>query len=184
MQSDLDGENLVVSSSQLAKILGYTTARIRQLDKENAFVKVGRGKYDVTASIQSFINYQVEKKTASDDEDLNKLKEETLWTRARRKKSELEYKIMSGELHRSEDVEEVMNAMLASFRAQLLAFPTKAAAKVTGQTEIMAVKELLKVEIYEVMEELSNYDPDVFYERSKDNIFIENDVEVMNGAED
>ncbi len=163
----------IVTTSELAKILGYTTARIRQLEKENAFVKVDRGQYDLTKSIHAYVDYQVKKKVEDVDEDMNKTKEETLWTRARRKKSELEYKIMSGELHRSEDVEEVMNQMLASFRAQLLAFPTKAAAKVTGETEIMAIKELLRVEIYEVMEELSNYDPNVFYEISKDNIHLE-----------
>lgn len=168
-----------VSQTQLALIIGVSTSRIRQLDKESAFVKVGRGKYDLPQSIQKYIDYQVEK-AAGDDEDLNKLREETLWTRARRKKSEIEYKIMAGELHRSQDVEEVMNAMLASFRAQLLAFPTKAAPKVQGIKDIMAIKEALKKEVYELMEELSDYNPDVFYEKSKDKIFLEDASEQAN----
>jgi phage terminase Nu1 subunit (DNA packaging protein) len=174
----------VITQSKLALMFGISTSRIRQLDKEEAFVKVGRGKYDLAQSIQSYIAYQVEKKSASEDDDLNKLKEETLWTRSRRKKSELEYKIMTGELHRSEDVEAVMNSMLASFRSQLLAFPTKAAAKITGMTEIMQVQEALKKEIYELMQELSDYDPDEFYKRSRDKIFVDEDAEAKDIEKD
>lgn len=106
-----------ISQKESSEILGVSTARIRQLDKDEVFVKIGRGKYDLSKSIQKYIEYQVTKAVGDVDEDMNKLKEETLWTRARRKKSELEYQIMSGELHRSNDVEEVMNNMLASFRS-------------------------------------------------------------------
>lgn len=41
-----------VSQKEFSEILGVSTARIRQLDKEDAFEKVGRGKYDLTKSIQ------------------------------------------------------------------------------------------------------------------------------------
>ncbi|MEC1744132.1 hypothetical protein [Schinkia azotoformans] len=174
---------MIVTTKEISEILGLSDRRIRQLADENALVKVGHGKFDLPQSIQKYIEYQVAKVAGDVDDDMNKLKEETLWTRARRKKSELEYKIMSGELHRSQDIEEVMNAMLSSFRAQLLAFPTKVSPKIVGQTEIMAVKELMKKEVYDLMTELSDYDPDVFYERSKDKIFLEND-EVKRDAKD
>ena len=172
-QKDLDESVETVSQAQLSVILGISTSRIRQLDKENALVKIGRGKYDLPKSIQKYIEFQISKATAETEDELNKLKEDTLWTRARRMKSEMEYKIMAGELHRSEDIKEVMNDMLARFRSQLLAFPTKAAPKVIGVTEIMVVRETLKEEIYELMQELSNYDPDVFYEKSDDKIYVE-----------
>lgn len=164
---------LTATTQELSEILGVSTRRIQQLAKENVLVKVSHGTYDLPTSIQKYMDFQLTKAADETDEDLNKLKEETLWTRARRKKSEIEYKIMSGELHRSQDVEEVMNAMLASFRAQLLAFPTKTAPKVVGQKNILNVKEILKQEIYELMQELSDYNADEFYDKSNDKIFIE-----------
>ena len=147
-----------------------------QLAEEGHLVRIGHGKFNLNNSIEKYYEFKISKLVGEDsdiDPDLNKLKEETLWTRARRQKAELEYKIMTGELHRSEDVEEVMNAMLATFRSQLLAFPTKVAGKVTGITDIRKTQELLKEEIYDLMKELSDYDPDVFYEKSKDVIFAE-----------
>lgn len=182
-QKDLEETEQTVSQSQLALMLGISTSRIRQLDKEEAFVKIGRGKYDLPKSIQRYVDYQISKAMGEVDEDLNKLKEETLWTRARRQKSELEYKIMSGELHRSRDVELVMNQMLSSFRSKLLAFPTKAAPKILGLSEINLIKESLKHEVYELMDELSDYDPDIFYEMSKDKIFVDDSAEVIADAE-
>lgn len=164
-----------VSQSQLSAILGISTSRIRQLDKEDAFEKVGRGKYDLSKSIQKYMSYQIEKATATEDEDLDKLKEETLWTKARRQKAEVEYKIMTGHLHRAKDVEYYMNHMLSSFRTQLLSFPTKVAPQVTGMTEVMAVKEILKNEVHDLMTELSDYDADKFYKQSEDTIFVEED---------
>lgn len=163
-----------VSQTQLALILSLSTSRIRQLDKDNAFEKVGRGKYDLSKSIQRYIDFQVNKATAA-DEEFDKYKEETLYIRTRRQKSEVEYKIMTGELHRSGDIKEVMNAMLAGFRAQLLAFPTKVAPKVLPLTEIMVTKEVLKKEVYELMQELADYDANVFYERSKDKVFLDDE---------
>lgn len=179
----LSENKFIVTTKEISEILGLSDRRIRQLVDENALVRIGHGKYDLAKSIQKYIDYQVSKFAGDVDDDLNKLKEETLWTRARRMKSEIEYKIMSGELHRSQDIEEVMNAMLAAFRSQLLAFPTKVAPKMVGQTEIMSVKEVMKKEIYELMEELADYNPDVFYERSKDKIFLESD-EVKHDAKD
>ena len=171
-----------VSQKEFSEILGVTTARIRQLDKEDAFEKVGRCKYHLAKSIQKYIDFQITKAVGNLEEDMNKLKEDTLWTRARRKKSELEYQIMSGELHRSIDVEEVMNNMLTSFRSQLLAFPSKNAPKLVMQKEVTLIQELLKTSIYELMEELADYDPDIFYEKSRDKIFIEAEAEVIADA--
>lgn len=174
-QKESSEKTETVSQAQLSVILGLSTSRIRQLDKDNVFEKIGRGKYDLPKTVQKYINYLVDKATATDDDELDKLKEETLWTRARRQKAEVEYKIMTGHLHRAKDVEHVMNHMLASFRSQLLTFPTKVAPMVTGVTEVMVVKDVLKDEIHALMTELSDYDPDIFYGRSEDKIFVEED---------
>ncbi len=168
--------NYIVSTAEISEILSLSDRRIRQLAAENALVKVAHGKFDLPASILSYISFIVEKEKSSGDK-LIKSDEEALWTRAKRQKTELELQIMKGELHRSIDVERVMNDMLGNFRARLLGFPSKTAPQLLGKTEIQAIKEALKQGIYEVMEELSDYDPQVFYEQSKDDLILDEDDE-------
>ena len=161
----------IVTTKQISEILGLSTRRIQQLATENALVKASRGKFDLPSSITTYINYLVEKEKP--DSELDKYEEEALWTRARRQKTELELQIMKGELHRSEDVKRVMNDMLGGFRARLLSLPSKTAPQILGKTEIPAIKEILKESVYEAMNELSDYDPHVFYDYSKDKLYLD-----------
>jgi len=45
--------------------------------------------------------------------------------------------------------------------------------QVLGKEEIPPIKEILKNGIHEALEELSEYDPHVFYETSNDKLYIE-----------
>ena len=164
-----------ITTQELSEILGLSSRRIQQLAKENAVVRVAHGKYDLPHSIQAYIEYIKEQNKTPEQIDLNQ--EKTLLTRANRMKAELELKIMQGELHRSEDIEFVMNDMLSSFRAQMLVIPGKAAPKIIGETDIEVVKGILKSLIFEALQELSDYEPEIFYSQSKDKITIENEEE-------
>ena len=161
----------IVSTKELAEILGLSDRRVRQLENEGSLVKIGRGKFDLAASIQKYIDTIKERSLSDDEIDLNK--EKTLLTRANRMMAEMELKIIQGEVHRSEDIEKVMNDMLSSFRAQLLVIPGKAAPRLIDQTEIEPIKAILKNYIFEALQELSEYDPTVFYDKSKSKIIIE-----------
>lgn len=158
-RKDLKEVGYIVSSEDISKIFGVTTARIRQLAKEKAVVRVGHGKYDLAKSFQAYIKYLESKK----NEVLDKAEEEAKWTRARREKTELQVQVMKGELHRSEDVERVLNNMLGNFRGKLLAFPPKMAARVAGKTDLTEIRDILKSGINEAMTELIEYDPKDFY---------------------
>lgn len=167
----LNEKDYKVTTQELSEILNLSKRRIQQLAKEGALVRAERGKYDLPGSIQAYIEYSNE----VPDEELSKVEEETLWTRARRQKAELELKIMRGEVHRSEDVESVMNNMLSSFRAQMLVIPGKVAPLVLGQKDLEIVKSTIKKYVYEALQELSDYDPNVFYSKSKDRLSVEQD---------
>jgi phage terminase Nu1 subunit (DNA packaging protein) len=169
----LSENNMIVTSKEISLILGVSDSRIRQLTTEKALVRVSHGKYDLSASVESYINYRLNKEKTGDD--LDKTTEEALWTRARRKKTELELQIMRGELHRSDDVKRVMNDMLGTFRAKILSIPSKFAPQLVGKTEIPPIKDVLKKSVHEALEELSNYDPTVFYDISKDKMLLEDD---------
>lgn len=169
-RKESDDFEMIVSSKQIAKIFGVTTARIRQLTKENAIVRVARDQYDLAESIQAYIKYMDSKRA----EVLDKSIEDALYTRVRREKVELQVQVMKGELHRSEDVERVMNEMLGNFRGKLLSFPPKMASRVVGKTDVSEIRELLKSGINEAMTELTEYDPKDFY---SEDVFVE-DVDI------
>jgi len=115
--------NYHVTTHEISEILGLSKRRVQQLAKENALVRVGHGKFDLPSSVSTFMEYQLERSRS--DEDLDKNTEEALWTRAKREKTEIEVKIMKGELHRGHDVERVMSDMLGAFKARLLSLPFK-----------------------------------------------------------
>lgn len=166
-----DKSKMEVSTKEISEIFGLSDRRIRQLESEGILVKISRGKYDLPKSIQGYINYI--KEQSQTDEEVDLKKEKTLLTRANRMKAEMELKIIKGEVHKSEDVEKVMNDMLGSFRAQMLVIPGKAAPQLIGKTEIAEAKSILKDYIYEALQELSDYDPSIFYGKSKSKIVID-----------
>lgn len=164
----------LVSTSELAEILGITDRRIRQLEKAGIISKISRGKYDLAAAVQQYISW-IKSQYAETDEELDLKKEKTLLTRANRQKVELELQIMRGELHRSEDVRRVMNDMLGAFRARCLAIPSKVAPKIQGKTDLAIIQDIIKKEVYEALSELADYDPEVFYRQSKDKLVLDED---------
>lgn len=161
----------IVSSEEISQIFGVSTARIRQLTKENAVIRVGHGKYHLPKSIQAYLSYMDSKRS----EVVDKTVEEAYWTRARREKTELQVQVMRGELHRSEDVERVMNEMLGNFRGKLLSFPSKIASRVAGRTDLTEIRDVLKSGIHEVMTELAEYNAKDFY---SEEVFIEDEDDV------
>ncbi|WP_404427292.1 hypothetical protein LG296_01610 [Ureibacillus chungkukjangi] len=172
-QKDSENFEVIVSSKEISLIFDVSESRIRQLAKENAVVRVGHGKYDLPKSFKAYINYLESKR----EEVLDKSIEEAYWTRARREKTELQVQVMKGELHRSEDVERVMNSMLGNFRGKLLAFPPKMAAKVAGKSDLTEIRNLLKSGINEAMTELAEYNPKDFY---SDDV-VEDDEDDLDG---
>ncbi|WP_421663626.1 hypothetical protein [Lysinibacillus telephonicus] len=159
VRKDSEGFEFIVTSKEISKIMGVTEARIRQLTKEGAVIRVSHGKYDLAKSFQAYMTYIENKK----EEVLDKTIEEAKWTKARRRKTELQVQVMEGELHRSEDVERVLNTMLGNFRGKLLALPSKMASRVAGKTDLTEIRDILKSGVNEAMTELSEYDPKDFY---------------------
>jgi len=100
-----------------------------------------------------------------------------LWTRAKKEKTQLEVQIIKGELHRSEDVKRIMNDMLIAFRQKTLSLPSKMAPQLIMVEDLQVIKDLLKNSVIELLTELKDYDPSVFYEISKDKMFLNGEDE-------
>ena len=159
-------DSVTISSSVLADLFGLTDRRIRQLADEKIIVRVKRGRYDLSSSVR---NYIVHLKTNNDlkedktEKEIDYDKEHALLERAKREKAELELAAMRGTMHFSEDVERVMNDMLANFRSKVLSIPTRVAPILVARDDVGDIQELLHKEMLEVLQELSNYDPEKFY---------------------
>lgn len=158
---------MLFTTKQLAEILNLSPRRVQQLAEEGVLVKSSRGKYKAVESIQNFIR-QLSKEQSSKASGVDYFDERALHEKAKREKAQLELAVMKGELHRSEDVEFVMNDMIAAFRSRILAIPSKLAPQLAGKTDIPMIQQLLSLETNEALTELSNYDPAAFYENNPD----------------
>lgn len=160
-------EHVTVSSTVLANLFGVSTRRIRQFENEGIIKKVARGKYSLQENIKSYITYiQATSNLKNDektDEEVNYDVEHALLEKRKREKIELELAEMRGEMHKSEDVERVMNDMLSNFRSKLLALPSRLAPQLVTLTTISDFQDILQREVLDILHELSNYDPEKFY---------------------
>lgn len=167
----------LVSSKIVAKVLGISSRRVQQLTEDGIFEKEKRGQYNIAKTVQAFVAYKtgeskLEKKAREGGYDA----ERTLLTRTKRMIEENKLKIMNGELHRSDTVKAVMNRMLNNFKSKLQALPLKAAPKVLGETNLLAIQDTLLDEVNECLTELSEYDPNMFHDESDDIVVDEDEV--------
>lgn len=149
-----------VNQTQLANILGITGRRVRQLKEEGLFQQQEKGKkYDLAACVQEYIMYKVKTemgKGASKDVNVIRAEHEVV----KKDISKLKLRKLRKELHEAKDVERFLGNMLVNFKNKLLSIPSKIAVQIIGEEDVNRITELLKREMIEALEELSEYDPD------------------------
>lgn len=162
-----DISGTMVSVKVLSKLFSLTERRIRDLAQEGILVRGGaKGRYDLEKSVKNYIVHLKINKNIEGMKDNSKLdyeEEKAIHEKIKREKSEIELKVMRGEVHMSEDIELVMTNMLANFRSKVLAMPSKLAQSVVSQNDVKFIRDRIKVECIEVLEELKDYDPAMFY---------------------
>lgn len=160
-------EHVTVSTTVLANLFNVTTRRIRQLENEGVIEKVARGKYSLKESINKYITYIKAtndlKEDKASEENVNYEEEHALLEKTKRQKAEIELAAMQGKVHFSSDVERVMTDMLSNFKSKILALPSRAAPNLISLESIAEIQEFLQLEVLDVLHELSNYNPDKFY---------------------
>ncbi|WP_338842038.1 hypothetical protein [Paenibacillus glucanolyticus] len=149
-----------VITSELAAIVGKTPQWIRQLTRDGVLKQVGRGKYLLADAVQAYCLHVSGGK--EDDQKPRFIDEKTEHERIKKEKAALELAEMQGELHRSADVEAVMNDMLGAFRQRIRAIPMRLAPELIGQGELNVIKGRLTAALDEALAELADYDPEFF----------------------
>lgn len=159
-------DNLTVSASVLAELLGVTDRRVRQLAEEGIFTRVSKGRYNLPESIKTYINMlkmEQDIVNAGTGDGLDLETERAIKIRVERKQAEIKLALMKGEVHKAADVEQIMTDMLTSFRTKLLNIPAKLAPILVARNEVGHIKDLINNEIIEVLNELKDYNPSDFY---------------------
>lgn len=152
-----------VTAKRLAQILGITERRVNQLVKEEKILeKDPNGKFNLQNNIYNYYKFKFCK-----DEEIDFAIERAKHERAKREMAEIELAKLKNKMHDAEDVERVLTGMLINFRNRMLTIPVKVAPKVIGQKNIAVINEILRQEIQDALQELSEYNPEMFLEEGE-----------------
>ena len=110
-------------------MFNMTERNVRYLVEEGIIARVNHGRYDLIDTVSRYVTFL---KMSNDGLDESKVQESLeyekwLHEKAKREKAEIELSHIKKEMHKADEVEKVLNHMLASFRSKMLALPSKAA---------------------------------------------------------
>lgn len=145
------------TSAAVARRLDMTERNVRNLRDKGVLSEYRPGLYDIEAATVAYINF-LRQKNPETEEKLDYNTERTKLMRAKRENEEMDLKLKKNDLHTSEDIEQVMTDMLMRFRTRLMALPAKLSPKLVKRADQKAIFKLLKGEIDEALQELSDYD--------------------------
>lgn len=173
-----EAKGITFTTHQIANILGLSPRRVQQLAEEGTLIRASKGKYLAAESVQNFIRSL---QTKEGKAEVDYFEERAKHEKAKREKAELHLSVMKGTLHRAEDVEWIMDDMIAAFRTKVLSLPSKLAPQLVGKTNQAEVLGLLTREASEALTELSDYDGFLF--NNKNEVFI-GEVNVDDGHDE
>ncbi len=158
-----------VNTSELACVLGITGRRVRQLVEDGVLEKISTGCFLLCKSVQAFVA-GVNQKSKPTKTDEDRAEAEVSLKKAKAIKAVLEAKELQGKMHRSEDVEAITGDLILFMRDRLSALPGRLAVDVAEVDNPAKVAEIIKNEVYKIMEEMSHYkyDPAEYAERVRE----------------
>lgn len=159
---------MLVNKTQLSKIIGKTQQTLTTWQKNGMPIAATgnngqANQYETEDVIAWMIRREIGKLTVSDDGTVHDYEaERARLTHHQANKTELEAQMLKGKLIPAETVEQFQGGMVSAFRAKMLSLPTKTAGKVQNLIELAEIEEALRLEVYESLTELSNYEPEQY----------------------
>lgn len=168
-----------VESKVIATLFGLTVRRIQQLTQDGIIKteQVGRQRrYDLLDTVRRYIAYLQDKCNSkggnrSDTEnESRKLKADADLKETKAEIAEMELLELTGEMHRSEDVEAMTTDLVYTIRSMMLALPGRLAIDLAPIDKPAEISERIKQEVHTILLELSNYtyDPDIYKKLVRD----------------
>lgn len=140
----------------ICRLLDLTPQRVNQLAKEGVIPKVERGRYELVPVVRAYIQYlrmgNLKRDLPENDYTTHRMR----LTRARADIMEMEKAQMEERLIPAGDIEEAWLEASTNMRAKMLALPSKAAPEIFAAETLAEVKSLLKENVYEALNELTN----------------------------
>jgi phage terminase Nu1 subunit (DNA packaging protein) len=116
-------KNKIVTTIELADVLGLTDRRIRELVREGVIDRIDRGQYNLAECVQSYIKYKID--SISKREETGKLSEEQArLTKLKADREEIELKKLRGEVIPVYEIAKLWNYVITSAKTKLLSIPS------------------------------------------------------------
>lgn len=167
--------NTIVTTTEVASVLGLSVRRVQQLIQDGVITTVSRGKMRLSEAVQQYIASIQKPITDEKEDEASKTKSEAILKKAKATIASLDAQERLGKMHRSEDVAAMTEDLIFSIRSALMALPGRLAVDVAEVTDTAQASEIIRAEVYQVMEELSQYryDPAKYQERVRDRLRLE-----------
>ena len=174
-----EGKQNLQGSAIIAKLFGVTDRRVQQLAKDGVIpaASVRPYKFDLLPTVQAYIRYLSDKANGKESKsadtvqaEADKLRAEADLTQSKAKIAEMQLKELEGKMHRSEDVEAVMNDLVYTVRSMIMALPGRLAMDIVQTSNANEASALIRSECYKILNELAGYkyDPEVYQRRVRD----------------
>ncbi len=158
----------------IAELFGVSERRVQQMTEEQKILETvsvkegGRrvNRYDLAPTIQRYIRHLSERAKKKEtpltdaENESAKLEAEAKYKQAKAKMEELKLKELQGELHRSEDVKEIVTNNVMLIRGMLLALPGQLAVDMESAKTAAEASEIMKRAVHRVLLDLSRYEYD------------------------
>lgn len=151
-----DSSNEVVNAKTLAAILGISDRTVTELALKNIVIRKSKDSYIRDESILNYIEYiktNLDKNADGRVQELNKKTYEA-------ELKQLKLKELKKELHRTDVVKDIIQRMIQNFKGKCLILPSKVAPALSLVEDREKIEEILREEIYSVLKELSEWDPE------------------------
>jgi phage terminase Nu1 subunit (DNA packaging protein) len=153
----------LVGTEELAQFVGVDPRRIQQLTKEGVIKKEPgdkkTAKYDFVRNVHSLLQYYRQKSDSRRSGDSEEMASEKLkQISTKRKLEELKLAQLEGDLHKAEDIERIIGAVLTRLRINMLAIPMGLAPILRDMDDARAIAEKLDERIRRAMNEVADID--------------------------
>ena len=158
------GTPVYVKTADICALTGKSNQWIGQLVSQGTLFKkqTPHGMmFDLAQSMQSYcdmLESRSEEKGEEEQQSIQKrLKADAALKQAKATVATLEAKELMGEMHRSEDVAAMTEDLIFTIRGALMALPGRLAVDVISAKDSAEASDIIRREVYAVMEELSGY---------------------------
>lgn len=151
-----DSSNEVINAKTLGAILGISDRTVTELALKNIVIRKSKDSYLRDESISNYIEYiktNLDKNADGRLHELNKKKYDA-------ELKDLKLKELKKELHRTDVVKDIIQRMIQNFKGKCLILPSKVAPALSLIEDREKIEEVLREEIYSVLKELSEWDPE------------------------